>query len=80
MLPIPMFGPSLLFVHSQCVALFLYLLDAGEVIMAKPFGSDGPVVSFYIGVLPGFSGLDIDQPDPGFSAQFCSLALTYSGP
>ncbi len=44
--------------------MVLHRLDAREVVPPQPFGANGPIVSFDIGVLLWLAPLDIDQADP----------------
>ncbi len=57
----------------------MYLLNAVEVVSPQPFGANGPVVPFDIGILLRLARLNVDQPDPAFSAHVWSRPLPYSG-
>ena len=75
--PTPMLERSLLWVHSQSVAICCTSLMVSRMyknVEVQPFVPDHPVVALDIGVLLGLAGLDVDQGDA------LLLGLGYAAP
>ena len=60
----PMLGRSLFVGPQPFGGNLLDLVDAFENVAVEPLMPDRPVIALYVGVLLGFSGLDVGQTDP----------------